>query len=192
MIRLIEADRATPDDKSVLDAMFRNRAEIFGPMGYDWDVVVKDGKEVDTFDDANPLYVLSVCPLTGEYWASLRLLPTTGPNMLRDVFSQLLPPGDTVESATIWESSRICAERAATGALRELLVGIGTTCALAGLTQIVSVFDERIYRLLRMLGLKIEDLGAPQMIGGVKTRAGLFEFGQDQLDHYKAKWGIEA
>ena len=42
------------------------------------------------FDDANPLYLVSVDPDTEEYWGSLRLLPTTGPNMLRDVFPQLL------------------------------------------------------------------------------------------------------
>jgi N-acyl-L-homoserine lactone synthetase len=69
------------------------------------------GYERDRFDDENPLYLVSVDPDTEEYWGSLRLLPTTGPNMLRDVFPQLLD-GDYIESATIWECSRICATAA--------------------------------------------------------------------------------
>ena len=80
--------------------MFCNRALTFSER-LGWDVVVKDGYERDEFDDANPLYLVSVDPNTNEYWGSLRLLPTTGPNMLRDVFPFLLEEGEYIESATI-------------------------------------------------------------------------------------------
>ena len=106
MIRLFDR---TAINRSVreIDAMFRSRAETFsGRLG--WEVVVKDGYERDRFDELNPLYVISVDPDSGEYWGSLRLLPTTGPNMLRDVFPQLLGEDEQVAHATIWESSRIC------------------------------------------------------------------------------------
>ena len=105
MLKLIEGSYASFFPREI-NAMFRNRAETFAER-LGWEVAVKDGYERDMFDDANPLYLVSVDPDTEEYWGSLRLLPTTGPNMLRDVFPQLLD-GDTVESATIWESSRIC------------------------------------------------------------------------------------
>ena len=107
MLKLIEGSYASLFPRE-MDAMFRNRAEIFGER-LGWEVVVKNGYERDRFDDLNPLYLVSVDPATGAYWGSLRLLPTTGPNMLRDVFPQLLEEGEVVESATIWESSRICA-----------------------------------------------------------------------------------
>jgi len=55
------------------------------------------------FDDLNPLYLLSVDE-GGELLGCLRLLPTTGPNMLRDVFNVLIPDGK-IESPLIWESS---------------------------------------------------------------------------------------
>ena len=111
----------------------------------------------------------SVDPNTNEYWGSLRLLPTTGPNMLRDVFP--LPPrrGEFIESATIWESSRICAvavdgqpqrsRHEVNFVLSELIAGIGEVAIIAGLTQIVSVFDARIYRVLKAVGCN------PQLIG---------------------------
>ena len=88
MLKLIEGSYASFFPKEI-DAMFRNRAETFSDR-LGWEVVVKDGRERDVFDDANPLYLVSVDPDTEEYWGSLRLLPTTGPNMLRDVFPQLL------------------------------------------------------------------------------------------------------
>src|SRR5271170_4760087 len=153
MLKFIEGSRATlfPNE---MDEMFRNRAVTFSER-LGWDVKVKDGYERDSFDDANPLYLVSVDPDKEQYRGSLRLLPTTGPNMLRDVFPFLLDEDEYIESATIWEASRICAmaadgqpERSKNGvnlALGELLAGIGEVAIIAGLTQIVAVFDARIY-----------------------------------------------
>ena len=144
-----------------MDAMFRNRAQIFSER-LGWKVSVKDGYERDTFDDENPLYLVSVDPLTDQYRGSVRLLPTTGPNMLRDVFPFLLGKDECVESPTIWEISRICTlvgerqpERTRTGfnlVLGELIVGIVEAGLMAGLTQIVAVFDARVYRVVKAAG----------------------------------------
>ena len=197
MLKLIEGAYASRFPKE-MDAMFRNRTEIFsGRLG--WDVVVKDGYERDRFDDLNPLYLVSVDPVTERYWGSLRLLPTTGPNMLRDVFPQLLEEGEVVESATIWESSRICAiaaegQPAFNGVnyvLNELIAGIGEVALLAGLTQIVSVFDARILRILKAIGCEIEMVGRPQRIGDVMTYAGLFDPNPDnRLEVFRAELGM--
>src|SRR6516225_3580216 len=150
MLKLIEGSYASFFPKEI-DAMFRNRAETFSER-LGWEVVLRDGYERDRFDDANPLYLVSVDPDTEEYWGSLRLLPTTGPNMLRDVFPQLLD-GSFIESATIWEVSRICVsavygqpDRIKSGVnyvLSELILGIGEVSVVAGLIQIVAVFDAR-------------------------------------------------
>jgi N-acyl-L-homoserine lactone synthetase len=193
MLKLIEGSYAPrfPDD---MDAMFRNRAEIFGTR-LGWEVEVKNGYERDRFDDLNPLYLVSVDPLSGAYWGSLRLLPTTGPNMLRDVFPQLLEEGEAVESATIWESSRICAvaapgqpERTKNGVgyvLSELIAGIGEVALLAGLTQIVSVFDARILRVLKSVGCEPEVIGRPQRIGDVMAYVALFEPNPERLAAFR-------
>jgi acyl homoserine lactone synthase len=185
MLKLIEESYASFFPKE-MDAMFRNRAETFSER-LGWEVMVKDGYERDRFDDANPLYLVSVDPDTEEYWGSLRLLPTTGPNMLRDVFPQLLD-GDYIESATIWECSRICAtavrgqsERNGGGVnyvLSELILGIGEVAVTAGLTQIAAVFDARIFRVLRNAGCNPEIIGTPRLIGDVISYAGLFDTGE--------------
>ena len=41
---------------------------------------------------------------------SLRLLPTTGPTVLADVFSDTLPDAVTFSAPTIWECTRFCLE----------------------------------------------------------------------------------
>jgi acyl homoserine lactone synthase len=198
MLKLIEGSYASFFPKEV-DAMFRNRAETFSDR-LGWEVVVKDGYERDVFDDANPLYLVSVDPDTEEYWGSLRLLPTTGPNMLRDVFAQLLD-GEYIESATIWESSRICAAalagqpgRSRSGVnyvLSELILGIGEVAVAAGLTQVVSVFDARIFRVLKAAGCNPQIIGTPQRIGGVMSYAGLFDTGEGPLKAFRAATGVE-
>jgi acyl homoserine lactone synthase len=197
MLKLIEGSYASFFPKEI-DAMFRNRAETFSER-LGWEVVVKGGYERDAFDDANPLYLVSVDPLTEEYWGSLRLLPTTGPNMLRDVFPQLLD-GDYIESATIWECSRICAvaapgqpERNGSGVnhvLNELILGIGEVAVAAGLTQVAAVFDARILRVLRAAGCNPEIIGTPQPIGEVMCYAGLFDTGEGPLKAFRAATGI--
>ena len=203
MLKLIQGSQASLFPKE-MDAMFRNRALTFSER-LGWDVTVKDGYERDEFDDANPLYLVSVDPYTSEYWGSLRLLPTTGPNMLRDVFPFLLGEGEFIESATIWESSRICAvaaegqpERSTNGVnlvLGELIAGIGEAAILAGLTQIVSVFDARIYRVLRAVGCNPQLIGKPRRIGGTMSYAGLFKTGEGlllDLQAFRQELGIEA
>ena len=202
MLKFIEGSRSSLFPAE-MEAMFRNRALTFSER-LGWDVTVKDGFERDEFDDANPLYLLSVDPKTNEYWGSLRLLPTTGPNMLRDVFPCLMEEGEYIESGTIWESSRICAvavkgqpQRSRNGVnfvLSELIAGIGQVAIIAGLTQIVSVFDARIYRVLKAVGCNPQIIGRPRRIGGTMSYAGLFDTGEGllaDLNAFREELGIE-
>jgi N-acyl-L-homoserine lactone synthetase len=198
MLKLIEGSNASRFPIEI-DAMFRNRAQIFSER-LGWRVSVKNGYEHDVFDRENPLYIVSVDPKTNEYWGSVRLLPTTGPNMLRDVFPFLLGGDDFIESATIWECSRFCAvasqgqpERTRSGvnyALGELIVGIGEVAIGTGLTQIVSVFDARIYRVLKAAGCNPQLVGKPQRIGKTMSYVGLFDIGQRHLEAVRGALGI--
>ena len=182
----------------LVNEMYRQRARVFKDR-LGWDVIVRDGLEMDEFDEINPLYLISVDDVTGRLRGSLRLLPTTGPNMLRDVFSELLPEDLVVASATIWESSRFSMDpeaatplpgRAISYVTGELLVGLVEIGLKAGLTEIVSVFDARMVRVLRMAGYPAEIIGAPRRIGVCLTYAGLFEVSEQALEKIKSTCGI--
>ena len=178
-----------------VEQMHRLRARAFSDR-LNWDVKVVDGWERDRFDDCDPLYLMSVDE-QGDLQGSLRLLPTTGPNMLRDIFSCLLSPGETVESATIWESSRFTTDldRPYTTAygkavIAELLCGLIEVGLLVGLSFVVSVFDARMRRVLRSSNFPTDLIGRPQQIGRTLTHAGLFEISDDSWRSVARTGGI--
>jgi acyl homoserine lactone synthase len=120
--------------------------------------------------------------------------------MLRDVFPQLLD-GGYVESATIWEVSRICVsavygqpDRIKSGVnyvLSELILGIGEVSVVAGLIQIVAVFDARFLRILRAAGCNPQIIGRPRRIGETMSYAGVFDTGEGPLKAFQQALGIE-
>lgn len=170
----------------LVDEMFRMRASVFADR-LEWDVTVNDGREIDRFDSEDPLYLLAVDQEARGLLGAVRLLPTTGPNMLRDVFPVLVPGGAPV-SPLIWESSRFAINPAAFSASDraqanhvvnrttiELLCGIVEVCQRAGVEHIVSVFDARMARIFRAIDCAFEIIGTPTRIGKTMTYAGIFD-----------------
>jgi N-acyl-L-homoserine lactone synthetase len=74
----------------------------------DWKVAVSDELEIDQYDALTPTYLLGVD--RGDVVDCVRLLPTTGPNMLADTFPVLLDGRAAPKNVTIWESSRFCVD----------------------------------------------------------------------------------
>ena len=129
--------------------------------------------------------------------------------MLRDVFPCLLKDGEVIESATIWEASRICvlpaagqSERGTCGThyvLAELLAGVANVANLTGLTQVVptgltqggAVCDARILRLLKAVGCNPQIIGTPCRIGDTMSFAGLFEMREAFRLAVRAGLGID-
>lgn len=178
---------------TLIDEMFRMRAAVFADR-LEWDVIVTDGREVDRFDTEDPLYLLSLDNRTGALQGAVRLLPTTGPNMLRDIFPVLVP-GGAPESPLIWESSRFAVNPAAFNPCEraeanhvvnrttiELLCGIVEVCQRAGIEHVVSVFDARMARIFRSIHCTFEVIGTPTRIGRTMTYAGVFDMSDDMRE----------
>lgn len=139
-------------------SMFRDRAEQFFRR-LEWDVRVNSsGEERDEYDDLNPLYVIWE-NADGGHGGSMRFLPTLGPTMVSDHFSHLTD-GVRIESPLIWECTRFClapgADRRVSAAL---VLGAGEVMQNFHLSHFLGVFDPRMERIYRMLGL------APDVIG---------------------------
>ena len=163
-----------------------------------WQVKTLRNWEIDEFDALNPLYLLSIGD-DGNVRGSLRLLPTTGPNMLADVFPELLPDGMRIESATIWESSRFSVDQEAAAersenllnrTTGELLTGIVEVGLLAGLTEVVSVYDAMFARILKRANCAAELIGKPARLGDIMGYAALFEISERMLGNLRKAAGI--
>ncbi|HTO32528.1 MAG TPA: acyl-homoserine-lactone synthase [Pararhizobium sp.] len=193
MIRILNA-HAARRHPAELDAMFKLRKHVFHDL-LKWDVAVRGDWEIDHYDDANPIYVLSHSDETGRLRGALRLLPTLGPNMLDDTFPILLGDNPQVRSASIWESSRFCIDpmisqdrgsNQVTIAAAELMCGVGELGLASGLSHIVTVTDVFLERMFRRMGCPGERIGDPHRIGSVHAVAVSWAVTTDLLDTMKA------
>ena len=157
---------------NLLDKMFRQRAQFFHDR-LNWEVQVTDGKERDRYDDEGPVYIIYTDNLLGEVKGSLRLLPTTGPTLAADVFSDTLPDAVHLSAPTIWECSRFCLDQSilASGiegvvfASRVLIAALGEVAMGAGIESIIANFDASKLRLYRRIGCEVEILGSTSRYG---------------------------
>ena len=171
--RLLSAD--------ILDSMFQLRSAVFcDRLG--WDLENVRGREVDRYDDLDPTYMVvreRVHPNVAL--GSWRLLPTTGPYMLRDVFPELLDGQPIPADPRIWEISRYAIASHGTAAARpgfgfgEISIAMWrrllTFSREMGIEAYVGVTSIAVERLVRKLGLGFDRLGSPRRYGGVPNIA---------------------
>ncbi|THF52211.1 acyl-homoserine-lactone synthase [Allorhizobium terrae] len=192
MIKILNGKHKQTQQAALAD-MFRLRKKVFHDL-LKWDVLVQGDFEMDHYDDANPIYVMSYDDATGRLRGALRLLPTLGPNMLDDTFPVLLDRQPEIRSASIWESSRFCIDpeisldrssNQVSVAAAELMCGVGELGLASNLSHIVTVTDVFLERMFRRMGCPGERIGAPHKIGSVHAVAIAWEVNQDLLDRMK-------
>src|ERR1700720_199925 len=113
MIRIVTNDKAE-HHFSNLYQMHRIRKAVFKDR-LGWDVTVKGELEIDEYDALGPSYLLSI-DRYGIINGCVRLLPTTGPNMLRDIFSSFVTRASVPRGDRVWEASRFAVSGNATPA----------------------------------------------------------------------------
>jgi acyl homoserine lactone synthase len=179
----------------LLNQMFRQRARVFRDR-LGWDVRVEDEKERDRFDDQAPVYVIYADDQAKVVKGSLRLLPTTGPTVLSDSFSDTLPADADLCAPGIWECTRLCIDDASFGSERDrlhaclvLLVGLADVAVKAGVQSIVGNFDAAMLRLYRHLGCKVDILGVTGRYGR-PVYLGLFPVAEPIVERLRRKLAI--
>lgn len=187
MIRFIRADELKLFPK-LRDSMFRDRAVQFRHR-LRWDVQVdREGLERDTYDTHNPLYVIYEGS-DGLHQGSMRFLPMTGPNMIRDHFSELLDPG-VFEGLNIWECTRFClGENAAPQIAGRLMAAGGAMLNGLALDGFVGVFDARMTRIYARIGANPEVLGR-QGEGKNAIGLGLWRFSKEARFRVAQRAGV--
>lgn len=171
------------------------RTEVFAKR-LGWDVhVTPDGLEIDEFDALPSAHYIIAKGPEGSVDACWRLLPTLGPNMLRDVFPQLLHGLPVPAAADVWELSRfaLATDRLAGdesagnhqigfGELSVALMAESTRFAQAnGIARYVTVTTAAIERMLKKQGVNVHRIGPPVRIGAVLTVACFIEIDEITL-----------
>jgi len=145
-----------------------------------------DSREIDQFDDEYAVHMLYI--EAGAVLGYQRLLPTTRPYLLTEIYPQLCdgpPPG----AADIWEWTRFCVAPARRDHGRErspiahaLLTGIVEWGLCAGVSAIVIEMDPGWLVRLVQLHFKVTPLGLPLPVEGEETVAVIAHFDRRTLD----------
>jgi acyl homoserine lactone synthase len=185
---------------TLLHDMFRLRKRVFHDR-LGWDVQITDGLETDLFDDLDPAHVVSVDD-DGNVVGCMRLLQTTGPHMLADVFSSILDGEPPLRSSTVWEATRFCVDtqRLSRGRGRntisyvtsEVMIGAFEFAMTAGVQDAVAVIDPVMNRVLQRSGnAPYGYLGSAKPMGKVVALAALMDCSEQRVASIRAFAGIE-
>jgi acyl homoserine lactone synthase len=182
---------------NTLVEMHRLRHRVF-KLRMAWDVQASGDMEVDDFDALHPVYLTQVSD-NGQVQGSVRLLPTLGPTMLRDTFPALLEGEAAPSTASIWESSRFAIDLATDApkgdhgiarATYELFAGMVEFGISRRLTDIVTVTDVRMERILRRAGWPLRRIGDPSKIGKTLAVAGYLAVSDTVLSNLRKAGGL--
>jgi acyl-homoserine lactone synthase len=155
-----------------LDQYFRARHDVY-VKERGWKELAKpDGREIDQFDLDDAIYLMAIdgSRVVGGH----RLVPTTGPNMMRDVFPQLAMRG-VVRRSDAFELSRIFVVQNRRGEQAEprvesiVLAGTMEFGLAEGISEFTIVMETWWIPRLRELGWDVRPLGVPVDIKGMLT-----------------------
>jgi acyl homoserine lactone synthase len=196
MMQLITAEYYSQFINDISD-MHRLRLRVFGQR-LDWDVQISGDMEIDEFDALHPVYLIQRAS-DNRIQGCVRMLPSTGPTMLRDTFPILLDGAQAPTSPNIWESSRFALDlpshrakttRGLATATYELFAGMIEFGLSRQLTDIVTVTDTRMERILRRAGWPLRPIGKPHAIGNTLAIAGYLETSTESLTRLRTAGGL--
>lgn len=137
-----------------------------------WSLPVEDGLERDQFDHPDTLYVMTR-DQGGAICGCARLLPTTEPYLLSEIFPHLLGGQPVPRSGDVWELSRFAAATITSGATvdaanntRSLLAAAVKSAAQQGAKRLITVSPLGIERLLHRMGVHAHRAGPPSLAEG--------------------------
>ncbi|MBB6580509.1 acyl-homoserine-lactone synthase SolI [Ralstonia solanacearum] len=155
-------------------ALAHYRHQVFvGRLG--WQLPMADGTfERDQYDRDDTVYVVAR-DAGGTICGCARLLPTTRPYLLKEVFASLLMHGmPPPESPEVWELSRFAARSGAPylrsgraeWAVRPMLASVVQCAAQRGARRLIGATFVSMVRLFRRIGVRAHRAGPVRCIGG--------------------------
>lgn len=183
---LLAAQAATTRHVPLIEGMYRLRHTVFSER-LKWTSLNPDGREVDRFDQLNPVYLICRNP-DGDVVGCWRLLPTTGPYMLKDIFPHLLGGVPAPEEEDIWEISRFAIDPnlrqyqslgAVSHIVGNMLIELFDFAERNDIRRIVAASDIRFDRILARAGLRTRHFAPPVAMENSLAVAGWADINDD-------------
>ena len=178
----------------LIEGYLKLRKTVFADE-LEWDVACTGDLERDAYDDCDPVYLLWTDEARTKVYAGLRLMPTTGPTLLHDVFSRTFGPDVDLVDPSVWECTRLCFDHdllladLQTAPRRAMMLMIAFAHEVAhdvGITTLVSNYEPQHKRLYERAGVEFEEIGRADGYGRRPVCCGLFDVSREAIANMRA------
>jgi N-acyl-L-homoserine lactone synthetase len=171
---IVEGGKSSLAQSLALTSMFEARKQVFVDL-LNWDVPVVDGRfEIDQYDNEQATYLI-VATKNGEHLGSARLLETTRPHILADLYPELCAASVPRGPQTL-EITRFCLGRNQRAAERRetrnrLLSALVCFALQRGIGLYTGVAEICWLQQILAFGWDCSPLGAPRDLSGRRLGA---------------------
>jgi N-acyl-L-homoserine lactone synthetase len=177
-----------------LPSMYRLRHRVFVERK-NYEVPNYRGMEWDQFDTPAAVYLLWRDE-NHQVRGMMRLIPTTFPYMIKELWPDLVDSGEFPSRPDVWEITRFGVDRDLEPEMRkracsELVAALFEYGLAAGIRQYLCLTMLPILRnAVGKAGCTVDLLGAPQKLGGLPVVAGKFGVSRNALAKIRRHHGI--
>lgn len=185
----------------LLDQYFRVRKTVFADR-LGWKVKACGAFERDHYDDLNPAYLIWCDDNQNQLYGAVRLMPTTGPTLLYDVFRSTFPHAADLIAPGIYEGTRMCVDEEALAhdfphmrcerALCLLLLALCEVALDNGIHMMISNYEPHMRRIYEKAGAAFDELGRADGFGKHPVCCGAFEVSSRVLSNMRVRMKIAA
>lgn len=193
MIHIVTAENRRHFHHALME-MHRQRKAVFIDE-LKWRLQDSAGLEIDSYDSADAIYLIEANAPRAPITASARLLPTTEPHLLNEIFPHLCDQAPPVGEG-VWEATRFCPApdtpqgRVRHDMLGRLIAGIMETALLFGIEQVTYVANAGLAPLARRAGWAVRALGQPRGLGRERLSAFVADIDAAGLRRVRARHEI--
>jgi acyl-homoserine lactone synthase len=188
MIHAISAANRHPYE-DVIEQHFCLRHEIF--VGErKWETLRKpDGREIDSYDNEDTVYLLAL--EDRQVVGGHRLYPTTKPSMMSEVFPHLASVRGCPADPLVWEWSRYFVVRdRRDGILNlQLMAAVQEFCLDQGIARVSAIMETWWLPRFHEAGFVVTPLGLPALVEGAWTMAATIDIREETLDALRDRVG---
>jgi len=176
-----------------LDGMYRDRKRVFVDW-LKWNIpVTADVYEIDQFDTDDAVYLIE-SDRQGRHLASIRLLPTSKPHLLSEVFSDLCE-GPIPRGRDVWELTRFCVSPDRIKVDGKRLMNLMWTSSVEfavsnRISEYSCVTHLAFLSQILAAGWDTTPLGLPKMVDGAPVGAVLFRISEQTLSESYSRFGF--
>lgn len=186
--------------ENVLEQYFCLRKTVFADR-LGWKVNVQGSHERDFYDDLKPAYLIWCDNDRSQLYGAVRLLPTTGPTLLYDVFRATFRHAADLVAPGIWEGTRMCVDEEALArdfpqlqldrAFCMLLLALCEVSLEHGIDTLISNYEPHMRRVYQKAGAEVDELGRANGYGKHPVCCGAFEVSERVLSNMRSKMKIK-